>query len=230
MERMLVIVFDTEGKAYEGKKALLRLDGEGSISVYAYAVLSKHADGTASVKEGDDVGPLGTLLGTTVGSLVGILGGPAGVVVGATAGMMGGGLFDVDRVRIGEDFIDDVTKALSPGKVAVLAEVDEEWTTPVDSVMDPLGGDVHRRALSKVTDTVNEEELTAMKADLAQYKAEHAQARTDRQAKLQEKIRQLDSRIQAYVQKVTERRQAAERLAQEKAKRLRNKADARPRI
>ena len=57
MDRMLVVVFDNETKAYEGKKALLQLDGEGSISVYAYAVLAKHADGTATVKQGDDSGP-----------------------------------------------------------------------------------------------------------------------------------------------------------------------------
>ena len=32
MDRMLVVVFDAapEGKAYEGKKTLLQLDGEGS--------------------------------------------------------------------------------------------------------------------------------------------------------------------------------------------------------
>lgn len=54
MDRMLVVVFDNETKAYEGKKALLQLDGEGSLSVYAYAVLAKYADGTATVKQGDD--------------------------------------------------------------------------------------------------------------------------------------------------------------------------------
>jgi hypothetical protein len=35
MDRMLVVVFDNESKAYEGKQALLQLDNEGSISVYA---------------------------------------------------------------------------------------------------------------------------------------------------------------------------------------------------
>ena len=230
MERMLVVVFDNEGKAYEGKKALLRLDGEGSISVYGYAVLAKHIDGTATIKQGDDDGPLATLLGTAVGSLVGILGGPAGVAVGATVGMIGGGLFDVNNVRVGEDFIDDVTKALTPGKVAVVAEVDEEWTAPVDTRMEAIGGIVYRRALAEVTDTVNQEEIAAMKADLAQLKAEHAEARADRQSKLQEKITQLEARIKAHVQRVTDKRQAAERRAQAKAQRLQKKADARPNL
>jgi uncharacterized membrane protein len=73
MDRMLVVVFDNESKAYEGKNALQQLDGEGSISVYGYAVLAKNADGTATVKQGDDVGPIGTLLGTSLGSLIGVL-------------------------------------------------------------------------------------------------------------------------------------------------------------
>src|SRR5579864_6618532 len=58
MDRMLVVVFDNESKAYEGKKALLQLDGEGSIGVYGYVVLAKNADGSSSVKQGDDVGPI----------------------------------------------------------------------------------------------------------------------------------------------------------------------------
>jgi hypothetical protein len=41
MDRMLVVVFDTETKAYEGKKTLLQLENEGSIVVYAYAVIAK---------------------------------------------------------------------------------------------------------------------------------------------------------------------------------------------
>jgi uncharacterized membrane protein len=230
MDRMLVVVFDSEKQAYEGKKALEQLDGEGSINLYAYAVLAKKADGTATVKQGYDVGPLGTLVGTSVGSLIGLLGGPAGLAIGATAGAAGGSIFDLHNVRIGEDYLDDVTKALTPGKFAVVAQVDEEWTTPVDSRMEPLGGTVYRRALSDVTDTANQEELTAMKADLAQYKAEAAKERADRQAKLQEKIKQIDSKIAAHLQKVEDRRRAAERQAQTKAQRLRSKADARPQL
>jgi uncharacterized membrane protein len=228
MDRMLVVVFDNESKAYEGKKALLQLDGEGSIGVYAYAVIAKQADGTTKIKQGDDDGPIGTLVGTSLGSLIGLIGGPAGLAVGATVGAASGSIFDLHNVRIGEDFIDDVTKALSTNKVAVVAQVDEEWTTPVDTRMEALGGQVYRRALSAVTDTANQEELTAMKADLAQYKAELAQSKADRHAKLQDKINQLDNKIAAHLQKVQDRRRAAERQAQTKAQRLQRKVDARP--
>src|SRR5260370_7363610 len=78
MDRMLVVVFDSEDKAYEGKKALLQLDSEGSISVYGYAVVAKNADGTATIKQGDDSGPLGTLVGTCLGILIAVLFRPLG--------------------------------------------------------------------------------------------------------------------------------------------------------
>jgi len=226
MDRMLVVVFDNEVKAYEGKKALLQLDGEGSISVYAYAVLAKHADGTASVKQGDDSGPIGTLLGTSFGSLVGLLGGPVGLAIGASVGVLAGSAVDLHDVGIGEDFIDDVTKMLTPNKVAVVAEIEEDWTTPLDTRMEAIGGTVFRRALSDVKHTLHDENVAAMKADLAQMKAEHAKAHADRKAKLQEKINQLDSKIQTQLQKAKERRETAERQAQAKVQVLKAKAAA----
>jgi uncharacterized membrane protein len=226
MDRMLVVVFDTEPKAYEGKNALYRLDDEGSISVYADVVIVKNADGTATVKQGNDQGPLGTLVGTSFGSLIGLLGGPVGLAIGAAVGMLGGGVADLDNARIGEDFIDDVTMELQPGKFALVAEIEEDWTTPVDLRMEGIGGKVFRRALSTVRHTVNDEEHEAMKADLAQMKAEHAKAHADRKAKLQQKINQLDSKIQARLEKAKERREASEREAKAKAEVLKTKAAA----
>jgi uncharacterized membrane protein len=223
MNRMLVVVFDSEKKAYEGRKELLRLDAEGSISVYASVVVAKGADGTAAVKE-DDSGPLGTLMGTSIGSLIGLLGGPAGVAIGAVGGMTAGLIADLENARIGEDFIDDVRKALSPGKVAVIADADEEWTTPVDTRMESLGGTVFRRAISDVRDTANDEDSAAIKADLAQSKAEHAQARAERKAKLQERINGLDSKLQARLQQAKDRRQAAQDAAKAKVDALKAKA------
>jgi uncharacterized membrane protein len=226
MDRMLVVVFDSESKAYEGKKALLQLDGEGSITAYGYAVVAKNSDGTTSVKQGNDSGPLGTLTGTALGSLIGLLGGPAGLAIGATAGLASGATVDLNNARISEDFVDDVTKVLLPNRVALIAEIEEDWTTPVDTRMEAIGGTVFRRTLSDVEDTVDDEDIAAIKADTAQMKAERAQAHADRKQKLQEKINQLDSKLQAHLQKAKEQRQTAEREAQIKVNILKEKAKA----
>ncbi len=226
MDRMLVVVFDTESKAYEGEKALLQLDREGSLTVYAHAVLAKKTDGTTVLLQGGDSGPIGTLLGTTWGALIGLLGGPVGVAVGAGAGLVAGSVADLGELRLGSDFIEDVTKLLLPNRVAVVAEIDEEWTTPVDTRMEAIGGTVVRRALSEVREKIRNEHIAAMKADLAQMKAEHAKAHADRKAKIQEKINQLEARLKAQLQKSEEQRTAAEREAKAKMAALKTKIAA----
>jgi uncharacterized membrane protein len=216
MERMLVVVFDNEKKAYEGQSGLRQLEREGSLTVYSGAIVVKHADGTVDVEQSDEFAPAGTLTGTAVGSLIGLLGGPVGLAIGATGGLAFGAAYDVDRARVGDDFIDDVSKSLTPNKVAVVVEVEEEWTTPVDAKMEAIGGIVFRRALWEVEDQVEDEHIAAMKADLAQFKAEAAKAHADRKAKLQKKADELQAKIEAQQNKAKERRQAFE--ARQKAK------------
>jgi len=226
MDRMLVVVFDTEAKANEGKNVLEMMENEGTITIYSYAVIAKNADGTTSVRYSDDPGPVGTLVGTSLGGLIGVLGGPAGVAIGAATGMVAGSFADLDNARVGDDFIDDVTKKLTPNKFAVAAEIEEEWTTPLDTRMEAIGGIVFRRALSEVNDVVNDEDVAAMKADVAQLKTEQAQSHADRKAKLQDKINQLDTKIQAHLDKAKERRLAAQQRAKAKIELLKTKAAA----
>ncbi|HTS04286.1 MAG TPA: DUF1269 domain-containing protein, partial [Candidatus Eisenbacteria bacterium] len=151
---------------------------------------------------------------------------PMGLAIGAGVGVLAGGAVDLNNLRIGDDFIDDVTKKLLPDRFAVVADVDEESTGPVDRHMESIGGLVLRRSLSDVKHTIHEEHINAMKADLAQMKAEHAKAHADRKSKLQEKINQLDSKIQAQLQKAKDRREGAERQAEAKAEILKSKAGA----
>jgi len=216
MERMLVVVFDNEKKAFEGDSALKQLESEGLLTIYERAVVVKHAEGTVSLKQVDEKGPLGSLAGTAVGGLIGLIGGPVGAAVGAASGLALGALFDVDDARVGEGFLDDVSKSLTPNKVAVVAEVEEEWTTPVDTRMEALGGTVLRRALWEVEKTVDEQEGAAMEADLEQLKSEISKAHADRKAKLQKKIGELEAKIDAQQKKTIQRREAFE--ARQKAK------------
>jgi uncharacterized membrane protein len=226
MDRILVVVFDAESKAWEAKKALHELDREDVIVVYDQAVVARNSDGTATVRQIDDPGLTGTLAGTTLGGLIGLLGGPVGAALGAAAGFAIGGTVDIDRARICEDFVEDVRQKMTPEKFALVAEIQEDTTIPVDLRMEALGGTVFRRALSEVKHKVHDGNVAAMKADLAQMKAEHAAAHADRKAKLQEKINQLDSKIQAQIEKSKQRRQAAEAQPNAKVEFLKARAAA----
>ena len=226
IDRMLVVVFDTEEKAYEGAKALFQLENEGSITVYASAVVTKNADGTATVRQSDVEPPLGTIFGTPLGSLIGLLGGPTGFAIGTAAGLLTGATADLHNARIGDDFLDDVKRDLLPNKFAVVAEIEEDWTTPVDTRMEAIGGSVFRRALSDVKHTIHDEHIAAMKADLAQSKAEHAKTRAEPKARLHSRINELDAKIEVRLATAKERRQATEQQAKAKAEILNNKAAA----
>ena len=73
-EKMLVVVFDDETKAFEGSSALKQLDGEGSVSIHAETVVKKNPDGSLAMKELGDDFPVRTAAGTAIGALVGLLG------------------------------------------------------------------------------------------------------------------------------------------------------------
>ena len=223
MNRMLVVVFDEEAKALEARKVLRELDFEGSVLVYASAVVAKAADGTVTLKQ-EDGGPTATVAGTSVGGMLGLLGGPAGAAVGAVVGMTVGLISDLETARVGSDFVDDVRNALSPGKAAVIAEVDEDWTNVVDSRMEALGGIVYRRAISDVRDTGNDEDAAAIKAEIAQIKTENTKAIAARKTKLQQRLNELETKLQARLHRAKERREAARRDAQAKVALLKSRA------
>jgi uncharacterized membrane protein len=196
-DKMIVVIFDNEKKAYEGAKALKDLHAEGSITLYASAVIAKDASGMVIVKQAADQGPQGTGVGLITGSLIGLLGGPVGLALGAGAGTFGGMLYDFAKVGVGEDFIDEVAQNLQPGKVAVVAEVWEEWVMPVDARMEAVGGAVFRRAREEVVDSQNERDAAALEAEVADLKAEHARAHGEAKAKLQAKISAANAKLQA---------------------------------
>jgi len=193
---MLVVVLSDESKAYEASRALNQLDREGSITIHAESVITKNADGTVAVKQADGDYPIRTVGGTAIGSLIGLLGGPVGLGVGALAGAMAGSLGDLFVAGVDSDFLSEVSAALSPGKHAVVADVSEEWVTPVDTRMEPLGAFVFRTTRKTFEDDQRARDVAELRAEIAQLKAEHAQAKAEHKVKLQAKIDQLNTKLQ----------------------------------
>ena len=224
MEKMLVVFFDEESKAYEGSRALKQLDAEGSMTIYAEAVIKKNADGTVAVKEAGNGFPIRTVGGTAIGSLIGLLGGPVGLGIGAAAGALAGGMGDLNAAGVEAEFLDDVAVALTPGKFALIADVSEEWVTPVDTRMEALGGAVVRSARKSVEDEQRARDVAALRAEIDQLKAEHARAQADRKAKLQAKIEQLNAKLQAKLDQAKQRSEQIKGETEAKVQALQKKA------
>ncbi len=224
MDKMLVVVFDSEIKAYEGARALQELESEGSLNLYAKAVIARDAAGKVAVKQQGDMGPVGTAVGMLTGSLIGLIGGPVGFVLGAGAGTFGGLVYDLVHLGVGEDFLAEVEKSLLPGKAAVVAEVWEEWTLPVDTRMEALGGVVFRRTRSDVLDAQAQRDVAALKADLAQLEAERDQATGEARAKLQAKVDAAKAKLQATQDQIQAQIEAGRQETEAKIKALQEQA------
>jgi uncharacterized membrane protein len=205
MERMLAIVFDDEAKAYEGSRALNELDGEGSIAIHAVTVVKKNNDGTLETEQADGDYPIRTLAGTALGSLIGVLGGPAGVGIGAVAGAWAGMFGDLFVAGVDTGFLSDVGNTLTPGKYAVVADVSEDWVTPVDTRMESLGGVVFRAARKHVEADQRASDAAEVRSEIEQLKKEQAKSRADAKAKIQTKIDQLNEKLRTQLDQAKQR-------------------------
>jgi len=225
MDKMLAVVFNDEKTAYEGARALSDLNTEGSITVDAVAVVTKNADGSMSTRKVDGDFPIRTLAGTALGSVIGVLGGAAGLAAGSAIGAFAGLIGDLYASGIEAGFLADVSTTLAPGKYALLAEIDEDRVTPVDTRMEALGGIVHRTPKETVEEDHWSREVATARAQLAQLKAEQAQARADRKAKLQAQIDLVSRRIDEKIERAKVRSQQIALDIEAKLKALQQKAD-----
>jgi ABC-type phosphate transport system auxiliary subunit len=127
-------------------------------------------------------------------------------------------------MTVGEDFLYEVEKSLLPGKAAVVAEVWEEWTLPVDTRMEALGGVVFRRTSMEVVDEQIERDVTALQAELAELKAERDRATGEARAKLQAKVDAAKAKLQAAQDAIQARIEASQKETEAKIKSLQEQA------
>jgi len=154
MRNYVAVVFDDTSKAYEGLHALWQLDGEGAITVFGTTVVHRNEWGEYQVDSKETHAGLATAVGVGVGALLGALAGPAGAAVGAAGGAAigaaTGGAVGVTTDLVRADTRDqsryETAFVVGAGQSAVIADVSEDWTGPIDTRMRELGGIVYRRS------------------------------------------------------------------------------------
>lgn len=202
VNKIIVAVFDSEKAAYQGVAALKDLHRDGEISLYASSVIAKDDAGAVTVRQAADSGPLGTLVGIVAGSLVGLLGGPAGALVGGWIGGGAGLMYDLFTVGVGVDFMEQVEASLTPGKVAVVGDVDETWTTPVDTRLEAMGASIFRRYPGEVADEQLAREAEAAETESRQLMAELEQAEGEAKAKAKATATAQRAKLDALVNRI----------------------------
>lgn len=226
MNKMLVAVFDREDAAFEGLSALKDLHRDGDISLYSSAVIAKDKSGKIEVRQSAEAGPVGGAVGLLTGSMIGILGGPAGVAIGASLGGLTGLLFDLNRSGVDITFVDDVSQILTAGKFAVLAEVDETWTAPVDTRLHRFGAIVFRRLRGEVVADQLVRESEALEADLKALNDDLAQAASENRAAIQQDIERVKKQIKETQDQAKARLEQAKAETEARVKALQDQANA----
>ena len=197
MNNYVVIVVADEAKATDALHALRELHDEATVTVYDRSVVKREADGTLAVKQpaAHDAGGLGA--GALVGALIGAFFGPAGAAAGLASGTALGGWRDYLHAEIDDDFVASITAALTPGKYAVVAEVDEDWLGPLDERMERLGGSVIRESRASFIDDLVQKRAAANKSYFERRREEaRTAAATKTASKLETKVDEARKKLQ----------------------------------
>lgn len=195
MNKTLVAIFDNEEAAFNGLTALKELHRNGDITLYDSAVITKSTIGETRIVKAPEDPPTGTFLGMFLGALVGAIGGPIGLAVGAATGTFVGATSDVFRDSVDYGFVEQVREALTPGKVAVVADVEETWVTPVDLTISEQGGFVLRRLRHEVVEDQLAREHAEFEEELKELKKDLATATNEAKAKVQARIASVEQSL-----------------------------------
>jgi uncharacterized membrane protein len=164
---VIVATFDTRNQAYEAASDIDWLSDDVA-DVKSGAIVEKDLLGNVTTLDTKNIGGAwgtvgGIAGGALVGALIGLLAGPGGAAVGSAAGaaaassgavggsLVGGTLgWSADLINWGlnEDYLDTVRTRMLPGTTAVVAEVEEATTEPVDAAVMRHGGFVYRTPLN----------------------------------------------------------------------------------
>ncbi len=224
MSNLIFAVFENEERAYEGASVLRSLHRDSALTICGAAIVARNHDGSIRIRDAREKGPIGTAAGTTgpigtalgmlTGAIIGTIGGPGGVVTGAAIGGLVGAGVDNYNLAVGDVFVDEIASQLQPGKVAIVAEIEEPWITPLDvRILDvrmaELGVEVNRRSRLLFEDEVLERDAAAAKAEYEGLKDELATTHAENKAAVQAKLDAASARLTETLQKSEARHQQA---------------------
>jgi hypothetical protein len=140
------------------------------------------------------------------------------------AGGLIGSIGDLVHAGVTDEFVNDVNTAMTVGKFAVVADVSEDWVTPLDTRMEQIGGVVFRRTRSEVKRMHHDHDVAAHRAEMEQLKAERAQAKSERLAKIDAGIDALRKKLESATERDRSKMQVRQNQRDAKVQALKAKA------
>jgi uncharacterized membrane protein len=145
MSKLVVVEFRDRAATNKGVLALAELSTSRDSPLYASAVIAKDTAGKASLQQITAAGVGGVAAGALLGGLAGLAvlaTGPLAPPIAAAGGAIIGDSADRIENRDFLKFADNVSRELTPGATAIVAEVAEASLESFVSVMTANGGRV----------------------------------------------------------------------------------------
>ena len=137
--------FEDTDAALEGQRELQQLDEAGKLRLRSATVVERRSDGTWRIADDDEEADFGaSVAGGLLGALVGVLAGPLGLLLGGAAGLMAGGAIDITEDEARELIHEQMIRRVPPGTVALIGDVEEPVSHPLDDVLAKLGAHITR--------------------------------------------------------------------------------------
>jgi uncharacterized membrane protein len=156
MADLVIIAYDSEGKAEAARKKIFELQKEYLIEVGDAVVAVRQPNGTVKLNQLINTTATGAASGGMWGALIGLLflNPLLGAAIGAGAGALSGRFTDIG---IDDKFMKEAAESLTPGQAALCLMVRKVTADKVVPAMATFGGTVLRTNLS----TEQEEKLQA---------------------------------------------------------------------
>jgi uncharacterized membrane protein len=209
MPNLIIASFKQEAAATEGLKKLNELELIGDITIYEMVLVKKNADGETVVLQSDTTEGGSTLSGMAIGTLIGSLAGPVGAVAGMLTGTLTGAAVETEHYGFAEDFASKVAEQLPLESVAIIAEIDEDDSTFIDSTLAPLGAILTRTDVDYEYDKYSDEEMDEFDDEISAKRAKLKAAAADEKGKFQEKIALLKEKRKEKIAEFKEKAKEA---------------------
>ena len=145
MENIVIATFNNSDAALQGLKKLEQLDDAGKLSVRTADVVERRPDGTWKVLKKIQNPAIGAAnSGGLTGALISGMAGPLGMLLGSDAGSMAGAVNDGIDYHGRELVHEAIIRYVPPGKTALIGDVEEPVTEPLDAAMENLGARTRR--------------------------------------------------------------------------------------
>lgn len=187
MQNVVVSVFKVESEGYQATTELKQNPGTDASFVVEGALVKKEA-GSYKVLDSFDTGVYtsdDTMFGSVIGMCIGVLGGPIGVLLGGSIGALAGLSIDAEEAGTSASMIEQIIGKLDDDMVALIALVNEDNESILDSKLSKYETTIARfdaavvaQEVEKANELQKEMERQA-KAELRRQNKEEHKAKVD---------------------------------------------------